>query len=159
MKKEKRRRSKLLLCIDDTYHSRVALRFACSKARNASCPVEIIHIVNPADFNTFFAVADVMRQEKHQEAQGLLESFAEQAAREYGITPSLVLKEGLIGETVINMVAEDQDINMLIIGKSPDPAANKGVLSLLVYELAGKLPIPIMIIPGNLTEQQIEELT
>lgn len=153
-------KSKLLICVNDTEYSRVALRFCCNKAKNAGYPVEILHVIESMEYQNFLSMADVMRDEKHQEAEELLKRFSEEAYESFGITPSLMLKEGLVGEQIIAAVEEDHGINMLLVGTSPDNTASRGkLIPWLASQLGKSLQIPMLIVPGNLTDQQINELT
>jgi nucleotide-binding universal stress UspA family protein len=154
-----KRRTKLLVCVDKTEHSRIAVRFACAKAKQLNCPIELIHVLDPSEYNSLFGVGEKMKQERWAEAEKLMSSMADEAFNNAGIMPSFIIREGMIGEEVTAAVLHDTDINMLIIGKAPQAAGKKDTISLLTSELAGKLMIPIMIVPGNLTDAQIQELT
>ena len=153
-----KRRTKLLVCVDKTEHSRIAVRFACAKAKQHGSPIELIHVLDPSEYNSLFGVGEKMKQESWAAAEKLMNSMADEA-QSAGITPSCIIREGFVGEEVIKAAVNDADINMLIIGKAPQTAGKKDTISLLTSELAGKLMIPIMIVPGNLTDAQIEELS
>ncbi len=154
------KKSKLLLCIDNTDHSRVALRFACSKAKNMDFALEMIHVMNSSEYNTntLFGVGDKIRDERRAEVEKMVTSMATEAQNYAGITPSCIIREGSLGEEIAKAVNEDGNFNMLIIGKAPQEASKKDIITQLTAELAGKLMIPMIIVPGNLTDQQIEEL-
>jgi len=152
-------KTKLLLCINDTPHSRVTLRFACSKAKKSGYAVEMLHVIDTADNQNFLSMADVMRQEQRDEAEELLKKFADECYETYGVTPSLLIKEGLIGEQIVATAQADLGINMLLVGTSPETVARSNLIPWLTGQLGSKLQIPMLIIPGNLTDQQIDELT
>lgn len=153
------KKSKLLVCVDNTAHSRVAVRFACSKAKHMDFAVELIHVMNASEYNTntLFGVGDKIRDEKRAEVETIMNSFAEEA-QSCGITPSCIIREGSLGEEIVKAVNEDGNFNMLILGKAPQEASKKDIITQVTSELAGKLMIPMIIVPGNLTDQQIEEL-
>jgi len=154
------KKSKLLVCIDNSTHSRVALRFACSKAKHMDFAVEMIHVMNSSEYNTntLFGVGDKIRDERRVEVEALVSSFAGEAQKYAGITPSCIIREGSLSEEIMKAVNEDGNFNMLIIGKAPQEASKKDTITQVTSELAGKLMIPMIIVPGNLTDQQIEEL-
>lgn len=154
------KKSKLLVCVDNTNHSRVALRFACSKAKHLDFALELIHVMNASEYNsnTLFGVGDKMRDEKRTEVEKIMNTFAEEAQKYAGITPSCIIREGALGEEIVKAIEEDGNFNMLIIGKASQEASKKDIITQLTAELAGKLMIPLIIVPGNLTDQQIEEL-
>lgn len=154
-----KRRTKLLVCVDSTPHSRIAVRYACAKAKQLNCPIEFVHVLDPSEYNSLFGVGEKMKQERWAEAEVLMNAMAEEAHGFTGIMPSFIIREGMVGEEVVAAVANDPDINMLIIGKAPQTAGKKDMITLLTSELASKIMIPMVIVPGNLTDAQIEELT
>lgn len=156
---EIKRRTKILVCVDKTEHSKTAVRFACAKAKQLNCPIELLHVLNPSEYHTLFSVGEKMKSERWAEAEVLMNQMAEEAQTAAGITPVFMIREGLISEETIKVLEEDSSINMLIIGKAPKEAGKKDLISMLTSELAGKIMIPMMVVPGNLTAKQIEELT
>ena len=154
-----KRRTKFLVCVDNTAHSRTAVRFACAKAKQLDCPIELIHVLDPSNYNSLFGVGQKMKEERWSEAEKLMNSMAEEAYNFAGIMPSFIIREGMVGEEVIAAASADADINMLIIGKAPHTAGKKDTITMLTSELTSKIMIPMMIVPGNLTDAQIKELT
>ena len=150
---------KFLVCVDKSPVSRVALHFACVKAKKRGGLVDMLHIMEPpADFQGLAAVADKMREERREEAEELMQELAEDAGKA-GIMPSILLREGSIGEAIIGAVQEDFDVKMLVLGAAPSNSGRGKLVGWLGNQLGDKLLIPLMLVPGNLTEQQIEELS
>jgi len=151
------KRSKLLVCVDATEHSKTAFKFALAKAQDINYPIEVLHIVDPKNFTGIMGVGEKMRTEKLEQGQKLLDGFAKQAAR-YNIVPSLNLKEGELSDTIIKVVEDDDSVNMVILGKCAD-AKEGDDISLLTSALTGNIDVPILIVPGNLSDKKIKELT
>jgi hypothetical protein len=152
-------RTKFLVFIDDNEHSRVALRYACRKARLKGQPVEMLFVINPTDYNSIFAVSDVMRQERREEVEKILTKMSEEVQEWSGITPSLNIREGSVADEIVSCIAQDNGIGMLFI--SSDPAAASGgvkLVSSLLSQLDEKLHLPMLVVPAHLTDQQIEAL-
>lgn len=159
-KNKSARKTKFLVYIDDDDYSKVALRFACSKAKATGCPVEMLYVLEPADYASFSGVADVMRKERREKAEQVLTKLAEDAYNFANITPSLIVKEGVAKEQIVKTIEEDYDIGMLVMGNPPEFKAAKNKLLLwVVSQIGGKLHIPVMVVPGNLLDSQIKELT
>lgn len=149
---------KFLVCVDRSGASRVALHFACVKARKRGGFVDMLHVMEPpADFQGLAAVAEKMREERRAEAEELMQALAEEAGKA-GITPSILLREGNIGEEVVKAAQEDFDVNMLVLGAAPSGSGGK-LIAWLAGQLGERLLVPLMLVPGNLTERQIEELS
>ncbi len=147
--------SKYLVCVSDTPQSRVALKFACLKAQRGGGLVDILHVIPPPDFQTLFNVADRMQQERYEEAKTLLQDVCDEAYNLCGIRPSLLIREGQVGENILQAVHEDPSLDMLVLGASESGKSNDALISWLAAQLGEKLPIPLLLVPGNLTDQQI----
>lgn len=155
------RRSKFLVVVDDTKEGRVALRYATRRARNIRCGVVLLRVVAPADFQQWAGVAEIMRAEAHEAAENLLQTLAEQVNRESGLMPELVIREGVAREEILKLVDADPGIRMLVLAAAP-AAAGEGpgpLVSALAGQMAGDLSFPITVVPGGLTDEQIERLT
>jgi nucleotide-binding universal stress UspA family protein len=150
---------KYLVCVAQNEESRIALRFACIKAKKRGGKVGMIHVTEPADVQTLFAVADKMNEERREEAESLMHKLAKEAHDSTGVMPSITICEGTIGEEIINAAIEDHDANMLVLGVA-SPSSNHGkLIAWIANQLSSKILIPMMLVPGNLTDQQMEELS
>jgi len=154
----KNKKVKFLVCVDDSEQAKVALRLACLKAKKVDGLVDILHILEPADFQGIFSIADKMNTDKREEAEKLMQGFAAEAQEWAGIIPTLIVREGGIKEQIIKSIAEDETVSMLVIGIAPQSKMNKELLTALTDYIGDELMIPIMAVPGNLTYQQIENL-
>ncbi len=65
-----------LVVVDETEEMRVALRFACRRARNTGGRVALLYVIEPADFQHWQAVGDLMREEARSEGEQLLQKLA-----------------------------------------------------------------------------------
>ncbi len=152
-------RNKYMVCVNRGEASKVALRLACAKAKKNHRTVEILHVIEPADFQSLFAVSDKLREERRTAAEKLLDGLCT-FAQEIGVMPSINLREGPRGEEIVKAALEDPDVSMLILGvESAAEASQSRLIAWLVARIGGKLLVPIMLIPGTLTDQQVEELT
>ncbi len=152
------KQAKFLVCVDSREESRAALRLACMKARARGISVALLHVIAPADFQTLGAVADRMREERKNEGEQLLQRHANEMATTYGIAAGTLLREGEIGEEIVEAARKDKDIIAVIIGTA-DHSTGRGTLaSWLAGQLGGKLLTPLFMVPGNLTDEQLQNL-
>lgn len=150
---------KYLVCVDTREESRVALRLACMKAVARAGNVSMMHVISPADFQTLGGVAERMREERLKEGEQLLKTLADEANQTYGIRPNIILREGPTGDEIVAAALEDADVIMVVIGIAKEGATGRGTLaSWLAGQLGHKLLIPLLMVPGNLTDQQLESL-
>ena len=149
--------AKYLVCVDSREESRVALRLACMKAHRRGSSVDLLHVITPADFQTLGAIADRMREERRGEGEQLLKTLSEEANR-YDVVPSLLLREGPVGDEILAAAKDNPDINIIVLGM-PQQSTSRGKLAAwLVCQLGSKLFVPLLMVPGNLTDQQLEAL-
>jgi nucleotide-binding universal stress UspA family protein len=150
--------TKYLVCVDQREESKIALRLACMKANARGSQVSMLHIIPPADFQTLGAIADRMREERKQEGMALLNTLAEEAFATYGIRPTIVLREGSTGDEIIAAAMEDADVNMIALGIAQQSNSRGKLAAWLASQLGSKLFVPLLMVPGNLTDQQLQSL-
>jgi nucleotide-binding universal stress UspA family protein len=156
---ELRRRSKFLVVVDDTPEVRVAVRYATRRARNVRCGVVMLRMVAPVDFQQWAGVAEIMRSEAHDAAQALLQKLAEQVNQDSGLLPELVIREGVAKDEILKLVDEDPDIRMLVLAAAPGGEGPGPLVSELAGQKAGQLSFLLTVIPGSLSDEQIDRLT
>jgi nucleotide-binding universal stress UspA family protein len=151
--------SKLLVCVDTSAEAKAALTLTALKAKRRGDVLEMLHVMEPvADVQSLFSVVDRVREERRAEGEALLQELAQWCQDTAGITPSLQLKEGRVGEVILSTVLEDPDVNLLILGAAHSSDGRGKLLGWLAAQLGDKLLVPLMLVPGNLTEQQINAL-
>ncbi|MEE9299623.1 MAG: universal stress protein [Alphaproteobacteria bacterium] len=150
---------KFLACVADDAHSRTAAYFAGRRALNCSGRVAILHVLPPPEFQHWVAVGDLMRDETREEAEDFLQQIAGEIYDRVGIMPEYYLREGAIGEEILHQLDEDPGIDMLVVGAAPADQRGGKLISWLAGQLAGSLNVPLIVVPGNLTNEQIENLT
>jgi len=152
--------STFLVCVNDKNHSYTALHFACKKANTTGSAVKLLCVVDPVDYNTIFSVADVIKDERIATAQDLLEEMAEKAKTWTNTPPFTMVKEGRIVDEIIAAIAEDTTIDLLIVAVAADGSSSKsGLLPTLTSATGHKFHIPLLIVPGNLSDEEIDQLT
>ncbi|MBP7340318.1 universal stress protein [Niveispirillum sp.] len=151
-------RFKFLVCVDGSPQSRAALRFAALRARNTGGLLALLHVCEPVDCQGWMRVADTMEAEQREEAECLLQDMAGEVWALTGLMPELNFRRGAIGAEILEAIREDGDIHALVVGAAPALARRGRLISWLAGELAGSLDIPLVIVPGNLTDRQIDRL-
>jgi len=149
---------KFLVCVDDSPQSRAALRFAALRARNIGGLLALLHVTEPADCNEWMSIADVMEAERREEAENLLLDLGGEVYALTGLFPEFQIRSGSIGAEILASIQEDGDIHALVVGASPPTARRGQLISWLAGQLAGLLEIPLLVVPGNLDDRQIDRL-
>lgn len=156
---EPRWRRKFLVVVDHTPECRVALRFAARRAKATNGGVSLLFVMEPAEFQHWMFVGDLMQHEAREEAERLLQSAAAEVNQLTGILPELAVREGRRSEQLVAMIDEDPSIRVLVLGAASGPEGPGPLVSALAGEMSGSFHIPITVVPGTLSDEQIDELT
>ena len=150
---------KFLVCVDRRPQSRVAVRYACRRAKNTGGSVSLLHVIEPPEFQHWAAVGEVMEDENREAAEHLLQDLATEVNEWAGVMPELVVREGEIGEQILAQVIADHAIDVLVIGAAPPDDQSFSLITFLAAKLLGNLPVPLVVVPGNLSDERINEMT
>ncbi len=148
-----------LVVVDATEELSVALRFACRRAHNTGGRVALLYVMEPADFQHWMAVEEKMREERREEAELVLQNYAAEVNALTGKTPVLYVREGNSADVIVELIKEEPDISILVLGAGTGKKGPGPLVSSLAGKLSGKFPIPITVVPGNLSLDQIDALT
>ena len=148
-----------LVCVDESDECRVATRLAALRARNSGGRVILLYVIEPSDFQHWTAVSDVMAREGRQEAEERLQLLAAEIHEYADIRPVLFVQDGPKIEQILKLIDEQPDINAMVLGCAPEGKGTNNLVQELTKELTKRLRIPLLIVPGNLTEDQIKSLT
>jgi nucleotide-binding universal stress UspA family protein len=99
-----------------------------------------------------------MRAEAHDEADAALDRASGRANGIAAITPERVIREGEPTEQILDVIDQDVDIVMLVLAANPGPEG-PGPLVTMMASAVGSFPIPITIVPGGLTDVDIDALS
>lgn len=154
-----RRERTFLVVVDATPEMKVALRFAVRRALRTGGRVALLYVMEPADFRHWGAVEEKMREERREEAERVLQTLATQVHEASGVMPVLYVREGKPAEEIVTLVAEDPAIAVLVLGAGIDKKGPGPLVSQIAGKLSGKFPIPITVVPGNLSDDQIDLMT
>ena len=147
-----------LVVIDDSPEARVALRFAARRAIKTNGDVEVLAVVEPQDFVQWGGVQAAIEEEQKLRIEGVVSGAVGEMMDESGVRPSIVIRTGEPVKVVREYVGERLEVAALFLGASP--TGNPGPLvANFTGNDAGKLPCPVMIIPGSLDDDRLEQLS
>jgi len=149
-----------LVVIDETPEAEVALRFAARRAAKTGGAIEVLALVPKTEFVAWGGVQATMEQEAQEHAEELVTTALAMVAEETGfvLTPSIRVRSGKPVAEILATIAENGNIAALVLG-----AAASGAPGPLIAHFAGadsgKLPCPLMIVPGGLDNETIDRLS
>jgi nucleotide-binding universal stress UspA family protein len=157
LSREAGHRRKFLAVIDETPECERAVAYASRRARNTNGVLVLLYVIEPGDFQHWLGVEKIMREEAQATAAAALDTFASKVRQLLSIEPELVIREGKPTEEIHKVIEEDQDIAILVLAAG----ASKEGPGPLVASIAGKgaaFPIPVTVVPQNLSDEEIESL-
>jgi nucleotide-binding universal stress UspA family protein len=149
---------KFLVVLDDSRECLNAMRFAAMRAARTGGGVAILSIIPPEEFNHWIGVGDIMREEARERIHAHFEVFAKWMRDKQGVDPELVIREGDPVTEILAQVKHDPEIGVLVLGASADKKG-PGPLVTQMSRSAGTLPIPITVVPGDLSKERLEAIT
>jgi nucleotide-binding universal stress UspA family protein len=150
---------KFLVVVDDTAECDRAVYYASRRAARIAASVVMLSVVEIEDSKQqWLGVADIMRAEAHEEASASLDKFAARANGVAGITPERVIREGEMAEAILTLIDEDEDIAVLVLAAATGKDG-PGPLVAHLSKVAGSFPIPVAIVPGDLTDEELDAMS
>jgi len=147
-----------LVVVDDSPEMRAALRFACRRAHSSDGVVALLRVIEPAEFQHFASIGKLMKEEARQEAEDLLERLATEVNAQSGHLPVLYVREGDPREELITVITEEPSISVLVLAADTGPGGPGPLVTALTGKYVGKLRVPVTIVPGSLTDEQIDSI-
>ncbi len=146
-----------LVIIDETEEAHAALRFASRRAAKTGGVVHLLALVPKQAFSAFGSVQATIEEEARDRAEILANGAAGELMVESGKMPQIAVRVG-DGKTVINeYLGEHPEVAALVLGAAPEGAP--GPLVTHFSANAGSLPCPLFIVPGGLSEEEIDRLS
>lgn len=149
---------KFLVVLDDSQECLNAMRFAALRAAHTGGGVEVLAVIPPDEFNHWIGVGAVMREEARDRIHAHFEVFAKWMRDKQQVDPELVIREGEAVSEIIAQIAEDSEVGVLVLGAGTSKKG-PGPLVAQLTKSAGTLPIPITIVPGDITKEKLEAIT
>ena len=115
----------------------------------------MLRVIEPGERNQqWLGVADIMMAEAMEAANKALDKYAERAKKITKLVPERVIREGVTSEEILKLIDEDQDIGILVLAAG---TSNEGPGPLVSHigKSAGTFPIPVAIIPGHLSDDDL----
>ncbi|MFN3721528.1 MAG: universal stress protein [Paracoccaceae bacterium] len=149
---------KFLVVLDDSRECLNAMRFAALRAAHTGAGVTILSVIPPEEFQHWIGVADLMRAEARERIEAHFEVFAKWMRDKQGVNPELEIREGDPVTEILKLVNDDPLIGVLVLGAGSDKSG-PGPLVTQMSKNAGGLPIPITIVPGEMSKERLERIT
>jgi nucleotide-binding universal stress UspA family protein len=150
---------KFLVIIDDTPECDRAVHYASRRAARTGGAVIMLRVIEMQDSaQQWLGVADIMKAEAHEAADEVLTRFAARVASVAGLVAERVVREGEPAAAILKLIDEDEDIAVLILAAGVEKEG-PGPLVTSLSKTAGSFPVPIGIVPGHLSDAELDAMS
>ena len=149
---------KFVVVVDDTPECRIAMRFAAGRAAHTlGGRVLLLHVIRPPDFVQWGGVSSVMEEEAQAAATELLQGMAREMQALCGLEPELRIESGKTPEVVLALLKAEPDLFGLVLAASAQGEPGP-LVDFFSRRAVGQLPCPLVIVPGSMSEAQLDAL-
>ena len=154
-------RRKFLLVVDDSQEVESALYYAASRVQRSSGSIVMLYVIEPGEYQHWVGVRQVQLEEETNKAKAMFRLFRRKLhlAGFEDIEVDEIVRDGNTAEEIVKLIGEDEDIAILVLGAATD-AKGPGplVASLAAGNAAGGFPVPVTVVPGKLSLEDIKAL-
>lgn len=147
-----------LVVVDETEEMQKALHFACKRAQNTGGRVAMLYVIEPPEFQHWLGVERVMQDEARQQAEETLQTLAAKVHAMVGMMPILHIREGRQREELLTLIDDEPGISILVLGTASGGTDPGPLVTYLVGSMGERVRVPITLVPGHLSEAEIDEL-
>jgi nucleotide-binding universal stress UspA family protein len=158
LSREAGHRRKFLAVVDETPECERAVAYAAQRASSTNGALVLLFVVEPADFQQWFGVEKIMREEATATAAAALDAAATKVRQRLGIEPELVIREGEPADEILGLIEVDQDIAILVLAAGTSKEGPGPLVSSLAAKGGMTFPIPVTVVPEGMTDEEIESV-
>lgn len=147
-----------LVIVDESQELKVALRYACIRARKTGGRVALLTVIEPAEAQHWMGVNELMREEARMAAEQTLQKVAADVQKTSAAMPILHVREGDRRDELLKLIDEEPSISILVLGAATGAKGPGPLVSALTTKFVGKLRVPVTIVPGHLSIESIDAI-
>jgi len=150
---------KFLLMLDESTEFESALYYAAARVVRSSGTILMLYVIEPQDFQHWAGVKQVQIEEETVKARALFRLFRRKLhlVGFENIPCEELVREGIQADEIMKTIAEDEDVSILVLGASTDPKGPGPLVSAIGSgPMAGNFNVPITIVPGNLSLEDLK---
>ena len=148
-----------LVVVDETEELQIAVHYAARRAAHTGGRVALLYVMEPSELQTWVAIENLAREEQREEAEQLMQRLCEEILPIAGSMPIVYIREGPRRDELLALINEYPSISILVLAAGTGPEGPGPLISYLAGKPAGRLRIPITIVPGSLTMEQLDAVS
>lgn len=146
-----------LVIMDETDEASTALRFAASRAARTGGQVHLLALVPRQQFVAFGGIQATIEEEARARAEALVTSAAGSLMGAGGDVPTIAVRQGEGVAVIRDYLGEHPEVSALVLGAAA--SGGPGPLVTHFAGSAGHLPCPVYVIPGGMSDADLERLS
>jgi nucleotide-binding universal stress UspA family protein len=148
-----------LAVVDETPEHRIAVRYAARRAAHTGGRLAMLYVIEPTELQHFRAIEELALAERREAAEELLQGLCEEIGPIAGAMPIVYIRDGRRRDQLLALIAEEPTISILVLAAGTGAEGPGPLVSSLAGKTAARLRIPITIVPGGLTVDQVDALS
>lgn len=146
-----------LVVVDETEEMRVALRYAALRASHTGGRVALLCVIEPPGVQQFAAIEQRMLEERREAAEELITKLTAEVKDTCGTVPVVYIREGRRRDEFFALIDEEPSISVVVLASGAGQEGPGPLITALIGR-TGQLRVPITIVPGSLSNEQIAAL-
>ena len=147
-----------LVVADDSKELHQALYYAARRAATAGGEIALFRCIEPIEGQLWGGVTEIMEAETEQTSKTLLKNLSDYCEKLGAPKPRTFVKKGIIHEELFNLINSEQSIRVLVLGVSTEHGNPGPLINYIINKGSNECRVPITIVPGNLSDAQIDAL-
>ena len=147
-----------LVVADDSKELHQALYYAARRAATAGGEVALFRCIEPIEGQLWGGVTEIMEAEAEQDSKNLLQELSEYCQKLGAPKPKIFVRKGILNEELFNLIDKEKAIRVLVLGVSTEHGNPGPLINYVINRSSTECRVPITIVPGNLTDEQIDAL-
>jgi nucleotide-binding universal stress UspA family protein len=148
-----------LVVVDESEELRIAVHYAARRAAHTGGRVALLYVIEPSELQHWIAIENLAREEQRDEAEQLMQRLCEEILPIAGSMPMVYIREGPRRDELLALIDEEPSISILVLAAGTGPEGPGPLISYLAGKPAARLRIPITIVPGGLTMEQLDAVS
>ena len=147
-----------LVVADDSKELHQALYYAARRAATAGGEIALFRCIEPIEGQLWGGVTEIMEAETEKLSKTLLKNLSDYCEKLGAPKPRTFVKKGIIHEELFNLINTEQSIRVLVLGVSTEHGNPGPLINYIINKGSNECRVPITIVPGNLSDEQIDAL-
>ena len=148
-----------LVVVDESKELQTALHYAARRAAHTGGRLALLYVIEPSELQHWISIENLAREERREEAEQLMQRLCEQIAPITGTIPIVYIREGRRRDELLALISEEPSISILVLAAGTGPEGPGPLITYLTGKPAARLRIPITIVPGGLTLEQLDAVS